>query len=561
MRKQNLWFAFIIVLGFASLSFIGFEQKNEEETKTSPPLIVVLSIDQMRYDFFERFGDLFQHGLRDLWQKGTIYTNAYHYHAPTNTAPGHATIATGSYPRRHGIISNTFYDPSTKRSKYCVEDALVQIVGIQQSGNLPGKSPRNLQVNTIGDWLKIKNSSSKVYSVSKKDRSAILLGGKKADGAFWFDEVTTRFVSSNYYPPYPNWARKFVGNVVMQDELEEGWTKIGPETYYTRSREDDFAQEAGIFSPTFPHTKTRMMPGIPAGRKNGFMLTATPLADDKILRFSKLLVQKEKLGADKYTDMLMIGCSAADAIGHHFGPYSQEVQDYYLRLDKYLGTFFDFLNKKIGENAYWVVLTSDHGVIPMPEESVRRGIDAKRISPNLVQTELKSIENKIKIELSLSKSLFNPTDRGIYLDYTETDTKGLSQKEVRSIIAKNITTLDFVADVYTIDDLTDTSVSKPYINYYRNSYISNSSPDILYRLKKNYLVYRANGTTHASPYDYDAHVPIVFFGSPFKAQKLDREVYTVDIAPTLSELLDLKESNDIDGQSLNEVTKIALENY
>lgn len=528
------------------------------EEPTPPKLVVVISVDQMRYDFFERFEDQFEGGLKRLWDEGAVYSNTHHAHAPTVTAAGHAALSSGCYPRKNGINNNSLYDRVARANLYCVEDTSAHIIGVENDGSLPGRSPKRLQVTTIGDWLKAASPASKVFSVARKDRSAVLLGGQKANRAFWFDNLSSKMISSDYYSDkYPAWADTIVGKEVMSEFLELGWDKKLPEEAYSKLRPDDFDAEAGPFAADYPHNRQRMRPGYPDATKDLILMLYSPMGDGFILDFAHTLLVEEDLGKGPRTDMLLIGCSAADAIGHHFGPESHEVLDYYLYLDAYLEDFFAFLDDGIGRDAYWVVLSSDHGVAPLPEALQGQNPYGERILSTDFVTMADSIESLVQVQMGLKESLFEKLSGGVYLDYTESDSLGLERTEVRNVVANQMRALDFIEDAYTSDEL-ESDVDRPFIQYYRNAYIPILSPDVLLRKSEFALIHGPAGTSHGSPYTYDTHVPVVFWGDPFESAKYDRPTETVDLAPTLAKLLGCKPDSEVDGKVLTELLKEEL---
>ncbi len=518
-----------------------------------PNLVVVIVVDQMRYDFFERFGDNFDGGLKRIWDRGIVYANAHHGHAPTNTAPGHATIATGKYPSKHEIVDNALYYRARHADVSPVGDASVSIIGVENDGALPGLSPVRLKSATFGDWLKKKSSKSKVFSVARKDRAAILLGGKGADRAFWIDDLSTRFVSSTYYgKTYPDWAKSFVGKELMRAEIEAGWNKKLPETAYRDLRPDDFPNENGLFFADFPHNKDRMRRGLSEVNKDMLMLTATPIGEKFVLDFSRALIMNENLGGRGVTDMLLISCSMADAIGHHFGPESHEIMDYYLYLDEYLSEFLAFIDNQIGEKKYWVVLSSDHGAQVMPEALALRGEEARRVLSTDFGAIIDSIEDRIMEKFGLTSIVIEHITSGLYINYIESDAIGIKRKTLRAEVAKELVALDFIADAFTIDDLMS-KVNRPHIEPYRRSYVRGLSPDIMILLNENVLAHGPIGTGHGSAYSYDTHVPIIFNVPGLQHAVIDRKVSTVDIAPTLAKMMGLKADKKVDGVVLTEV--------
>lgn len=526
-------------------------------TTTPPRLIVMLSIDQMKASYLDRYAELYTGGLKTLRDEGLIYTEAHHDHALTLTAPGHATLSTGCHPNRHGIISNDFYNPATLSMQYAVVDPNVRLTGVDHGG--PGQSPVNLAVPAIGDLLKSHNDKSKVYAVASKDRSAILLGGQKPDGAFWFDESSTRYITSGYYTnKYPKWATDLVGRERYAREIAQGWQKKidNDEAYQRLAGPDDIILENARFLPTFPHTMERMAGFITPEMREITMIANTPLGDRFTLEAAQIIATQYQLGKDQSPDLLMISCSAADIIGHHFGPDSQEVMDYYLYLDEYLASLLQFLDDRIGRQNYLLVMSSDHGVVRMPELAKDEGIDAKRISITRFQATMEGFNNYLQQELGLEQQVIQlATFTGLSLNYAETREKGMADEELQELVAEALRKLDFVADAYTQKDLLSDDDADPFLAVYRLSHFPGRGHEIKMRYRENYLVYYPEyGSSHGSPYRYDTHVPLVFFGSNIKADRINRKVATVDIAPTLSRILRLPvDAGQFDGEILREV--------
>lgn len=523
------------------------------QPQNQPDLVVVLAVDQMRQDFFDRFGEYFNGGLKRLMDEGVMFTNAHHEHALTNTAPGHAALMTGRHPANNGIVNNSYYDKEVHEEEYCVGDPYEKVIGVANDGAIPARSPRRMKASTIGDWIKKSDSDSRVFSVSKKDRAAVIMGGQDADGAFWFDNVSTKFITSTYYTKeYPSWADEFVGSKVMYDQILAGWNKFAPEEVYADLRPDDFEVEGGAFMADFPHNRVRMRAGVPRSQRTSIFLTTTPMADELVLKFARLLIEQEDLGRSGHTDMIAVGCSGADAIGHHFGPESHEVMDYFLYLDSYLDDFFTFLDERYGRDEYWVVLVSDHGANPMPEALQMRGVDAQRIQTSDVQEDLDEIEERAKAKLGLSSVVIESVLGGIYLNFLESDARGIPRGNVRKVVASLLRTLPYIEDTYTIDDFKSRK-TKPYLENYRRSFDDRLSADIMYRLKENYLIHGPYGTSHGSVYEYDTHVPVVFYIPGMPPAKVDRRVATVDVAPTMAALLNIKADKKVDGQVIEEM--------
>lgn len=514
----------------------------------APRLVVVVVVDQMRSDYLTRFADQYSGGLSRLSRDGVVFVEARHDHAITLTAPGHATLATGTYPGKHGIVSNSWWSSDFSRTVYAVEDT----VSVIDAPEVPGSSAALLLREPLGSWLKQANPASKVFSVSLKDRSAILMAGSNADAAYWM--AGGRFVSSSsYLEHYPDWVTRFNASSVIDSYFTQGWHRLYDEAAYGASREDDFPAEADGVHTTFPHLFEGDVPG-PAYYDG---LSATPFADELTFSFAGMLLEEERLGDDAATDLLMISVSAADGIGHAYGPYSQEVQDYYLRLDRMLESMLTQLDGAVGAHNYLLVLTSDHGVMPMPEEMLRRGTAAGRVDmPGLVRSAAETVRQR----LSLDELPVGVAD-GVVLRIPRGAVPDSSLAVLRRALADELMLHDAVADVFTRDELIDRRTKdRPFLQAFRNSYHTDRSPDLYVLYKEYYLATESpTGTSHGSPYPYDADVPLIFLHAAFPPMHVDRPVRTVDLAPTLAALMRIGAPDDLDGRPIPEVLRAARE--
>lgn len=487
--KRYLATAFV---PFVALACVGLRPGLPEEP---PRLTVVLVVDQMRADYLERYAELFEGGFARILADGAVFTEAYQDHAATVTAVGHATIATGVLPARHGIVGNDFFDRPAGRTAYSASDPDAPIL---DHPGAPGRSPLRLRRSGLADWLHEASPESRIFSTALKDRSAIMMGGRTPDGAYWYHEPAEEIVTSVFYESeYPDWVREFVSR-----------DRVG-------SHED---------------------------------FLYTPFADEMILQFAQAAIENEGLGADDIPDLLFIGASAADYIGHRWGPYSQEVEDYYVRLDRYLGVLFDYLDKKVGPDRWALVLASDHGVAPAPEESARRGEDARRIS-----TAEFSREVRAALATAIEESGIEPAPTFRWMDGPHLLSETASPEELRELrraIADRFAEIDFVAAAFTSDEVAEADPrGDDIISRFRRSFDPERSPDVMYELRPNYIT-GATTATHGSPHWYDMHVPLVFMGPGIPSGRHDQRVQTIDIAPTLARLLGIPAPGDLDGRAL-----------
>ena len=525
-------------------------------------LFVVLSVDQMRFDFLERFGHLYKGGLARLLEEGAVYTDAHQDHFFTSTAAGHATISTGVFPSRSGIVANSWWDREEGRSVYAVGDSRSSIVG---RPDLSGRSPANMQRNALGDWLKRESRESKVFSAALKDRSAITMGGERPDGVYWYDSDAGRFITSEYYlDAVPEWVREFNDAKLADGYFEKKWTRLLPEEAYRASREDSFSFEHDGIDVMFPHRLDISVDGEAEERADSLSaryppryyaeLKRTPFADELAFAFIERMIVSEQLGADDVPDLLFVGASAADCIGHRYGPLSQEIQDYYLRLDQMLDEFLDFLDASVGEGRFTLVLTADHGVLPIPEGLARQGIDAKRIGRFERQEIVVPPLTEVLDEFGLTEKLagVSASPYGVTMRFDA----GVSRRDRRSVrraLAERLRDSEYVADAVAYDDVRE-ETNDPFRQLYLRSFHPDRAPDVVIRYKENYL-FRMDpgGTTHETPYAYDSHVPVLFWGPELTAGRYQRRIATVDIAPTNAALLGIETPDDLDGAPLQEL--------
>ena len=520
--------------------------------RQSLQLVVVLTIDQMRADYVQRFGPRFEGGLARLLERGASYTEAHQDHGITLTAPGHATIAAGVSPARCGIVANNWWQRSAGRTVYSVEDRESPVLGRPAAR---GTSPANLLCTTLGDWLKDHSPASKVFSVAFKDRPAVVQGGTRADGVYWYDYDSGHWVTSSYYDDaYPEWVRGFNDARHPDKYFAGGWWRLLPEEEYAESREDGFDYEADGKATSFPH-----LFGIGEQPDPGFYkrLRYTPHADELTLDFVRELVVRDDLGKGEQPDLLFLGLSAADYIGHAYGPYSQEIQDEFLRLDRMLGEFLDFLDRRVGEGRYLVVLTSDHGVQAVPEELQRRGEAAGRVSEaeflEWLTPELERTAQALGFEQAPSMSFIYA---GVVLGPPLAAPQDMAA--LRRALADVLRRADFIEDAYTYEELLDEATpDRPYLESFRRVFHPDRAPDIMLRVRENVLLgWPPLGTSHGSPYRYDTHVPLLFVGPGIMPGRFERPVRAVDIAPTLAKLMGFEAPSGLDGQPLMEVLQL-----
>ena len=536
----------IIVKG---LSFLFFGTFLIAAPNTQPKLVVVLSVDQMREDFFDRFGDLFTGGLKYLLEEGVYFSEAFHDHAVSVTGPGHFSIGSGRYPGPAGILSNDWYDRETGSYVYCVQDNETKGILTDYQNN----SYRNINATALGDWIKQKTPDSKVYSISSKDRCAIFMGGKKPNGVFWLDNRTGEYITTDYYMKrYPRWLKKFNRSKPLDKYFGTEWKRSIKDLsqYDKRCRKDDYPGEEMLKKfngRTFPHT----LPKPDKGKGPAYEdLWNFPFLDEVLLDLAKVIVDKESLGEDNSTDLLNIGLSMSDAVGHSFGPHSQEVMEMVVVLDTYLENFFNFLDGIVGMEHVLVAFTSDHGSGYLPEYAKELGLGGGRYGRNQ-RRDLLKLNNELSREFGMGSYIEAFSAGAIFYSQYLMKEKGLSRKDIDSVVIPFVEKLDWVDGVIVRSKLESEDNLTELERLYKNSFHPDKSGDLHIIPKPHWISKTSSGASHGSPYKWDRHVPMVFAGYNLKPTYVKDKVRTVDFAPTIGRLLNLEIPENVDGKPLD----------
>ncbi|MFQ5929098.1 MAG: alkaline phosphatase family protein [Acidobacteriota bacterium] len=517
----------------------------------TPKLILVLSIDQMRFDYLMRFSDLYKGGLRRLLDHGAVFSNANYRHAITSTAPGHSVILSGRHPSHSGIIANSWYDPFLKRVVNVVEDPTHSPLG----GEGRQASPVNFMGFTLGDMLKQKNPESRVVAVCLKDRSAILLAGHRGDAAYWYETSGGNFVTSTYYmSKAPAWLQEWNNQRLPDRYAGKKWTRLleDEKLYEKYAGRDAIEGEWDRKDIVFPHSIRGNPP------ESGFYdyLRRTPFVDELTLSVTIQAMRAHELGMDAITDILAIGFAATDVVGHTYGAESQEVMDQLLRLDLILERLFQEVDASVNLVDTLVVLTSDHGSLPLVETLQAKGIDARRANPSLLEA---AVEQALETRFPGVESLIAHFDRDIYFDEEVIQKHQLERKEVEATIINALLSTGLVEAVYTHSQLLSNKPSSdPHIELFRNSFFQPRSPHLIVLPKKYfYLDPRPGGTGHGTAHDYDRHIPIVFMGTGIKPGLYPDPCGPEDIAPTMAKLLGFDYPKENDSRLLLEMIQSA----
>jgi arylsulfatase A-like enzyme len=497
----------------------------------APSLIVFITVDQMREDYFERFSSQLTGGLGRLYKGGAFFTNAFHDHAITETAPGHSVTMSGRFPAHTNIVMNSVGVPDPKSP----------LIG----GGGPGASPFRFRGTVLIDWLRAKDSASRALSVSRKDRGAILPLGRAKQSVFWYS-TTGRFTTSTYYADtLPAWVNQFNDRKIPQTYAGKAWNLLLPPDAYREP--DSIPIENFGQNFVFPHP----FPGDPD--QTARLFTEFPPMDSLTAQFALAGLQAMDLGRGPHTDIVATSYSTTDAVGHRYGPDSRELHDQILRLDKYLGIFIDSLYKIRDSSTIVFALTADHGTGPYPElRAAREHKRAQRanISPTI-------LDAMARLEVAGADSATLHFEDGIiWIDREKASRAGVKADSVLDALAKALRKVDGIGRVDFVKDLAKNDTTKDAV---ARRWLHMLPPDLPADLVVSLAPYAyyasVTMSTHGTPNDYDAHVPVVFYGPWFTPGKYSQKALVADMAPTLAAVAGVTPTERLDGRVRTEAIK------
>jgi predicted AlkP superfamily pyrophosphatase or phosphodiesterase len=544
------------ILCFLILSFVSKAQAPksiQSSTSSKPKLIVGIVIDQMRWDYINQFKSHFtsQQGFMRFINEGASCNNNLIPYVPTVTACGHAAVYTGSTPALHGIAGNQWYDNYQQRTVYCVEDPTVVSVGVE--GSSAGKmSPVNVWTTTLGDEIKLANNfKSKVYGISIKDRGAIIPAGHSADGAFWYDSKSGNFISSTYYgKSLPKWVSEYNSLHRVDSFYTKGWNLSLAKSVYEANCDGDInAYEStplGAEQKGFPYTLNQFI-----GKDYG-KISSTPYGNSIVVEMAEKALVSEQLGKDDITDLLAISFSSPDYIGHSFGPNSWETLDSYVKLDAVIAQLFASLDQQVGKNNYTVFLTADHAVANIPDFSKKHKIPGGLISESGIKKEL----GQLLLKQGLSDRLISAINEyNIHFNHPLMDSLGVSQDKLVQIVRQYVEQKPGIVQVIESRQAATAALPQELRERIVNGYSPQRSGDLFIMTKSGYMDGYATGTNHGVFYNYDAHIPLLWYGNGIKKGQVNSVNYMTDIAPTVTTLLGIQMPSGSIGKPILEVLK------
>lgn len=539
-----------------------------------PRLIVVVAVDQLGRDLVERFAPLFPPGgFRRLLENGADYTSCHHRHFLTLTGPGHAVMLTGAYPVRTGVVANRWYSRREKKMVNCVEDERFPGLEPGSTAEEKGFSPRYLSTSTVGDALRASTGSrAKVFSLALKDRSAILMGGRRPTGAIWLDEGSCHFTTSSYYADrLPAWVAAVNAAEPCAAYAGKQWTRLRTDLDYEKLADvDDAPYEQDVYGlgRVFPHPLKQAEIGTPSRHA---AVISSPFGNELLLGLAKAALEKEALGRDDVPDLLALGFSSNDYVGHLYGPNSQEVLDVTLRTDRLLAELMAELDRVVGEGRWTIAIVSDHGVAPVPEylEKMRKLPERKD------HYRWRTDEARPRVERALSRHIFGKdsspagfpgffeawddgTSPFVWMNRSAVERlPKVSFDELLALVRAEIESIEGVQRVYTSAERDALSASRDALEQsVSRTWHRDNGGDLIVQLRPHWFPGFRAATTHGSPYPYDTHVPMLLYGAGVHQGRFTRPVAVVDLASTLSILLGIQPPPEDQGAPLHEALGI-----
>jgi len=530
----------------AALALAGCAAPLAPAAAEKPRLVVFVVVDGLpQRQVIDYRDQLAPDGLRRFLDRGAWFADAHYGHSNTQTAPGHATMLTGAYPHRSGIIANEWRNPATGEVEYNTGDPAASYIG-HKTNRLDGTSPKNLRAETVGDVLRRLDARSKVIAISGKDRGAILPAGHSGT-AYMYQAQTGEFASTTYYmKTHPQWVVDFHARKPADAYFQKEWQPLLDAPAYARSLPDGqswYAKWGGKLP-------MKLGEGMEApGPRFYVSVLASPFGDELMLAFARAAIAGEELGKDDVPDILSVSLSSHDYINHGFSAESRISHDHLLHLDRHLERFFRDLDATVGKDRYVVALTADHGFMPAPELSQSQGRDAGRLSGSQLVAQMNA---GLAQRFGPGQWVLGVSAQALVLNHALVAERKLDaaalQEEARSLLLAE----KVVAAAYTRREIeTGSRAGAPFFEQVRRSWDSARSADIAIILKPYWMYSSTSATTHGSPHAYDTQVPILFYGPRWvKPGRVDARVEVADIAPTLARILGIPAPSSSEGKPL-----------
>ena len=512
-----------------------------------PRLTVFISVDALGTDVLQRNRFRFKGGFARLMNEGAVYPTARYELIETVTGIGHATLATGAWPHRHGVVGNKVFNRTTGKLEACFADATHPVLEAPAAND--DVSPANLMAETVADRLRQSTQlRGKAIALAGKGRSAVAMSGRLGD-AWWFHEQVGKFVTGTWYrKEFPAWVKTFNDRKLPDSYHAKRWELLSPAKDYVGDDERPFESDWYGMSKIFPHPLTGGLPS--PGPASWSALASSPMMNEVMVEFAKAAIDGEQLGKDEVPDLLSISFSSLDRTYHLYGPTSWEMQDHLARLDKQLGDLLAAAERAAGGKAnLLVVLSADHGGANIPEEWASMGIDGVRVVPANLQ---KALNDELEKRFALPGLVLAIEESDVYLDLKAIEGKKLDAMVVRRAAAAFLQKHPDLQAAISRDDVglgNPSGLGRSFVN----SVYPERSGDVLMVLKPFHVLESEKaGTSHGTPWSYDTEVPIFLFGRGVKPGIYGSVVQPVDLAPTVSAILEMGAPASSEGSVLSE---------
>jgi len=569
-----------LALGLSlAVSFLALAQAARREAYApparSPKLAVLVSIDGLQMNRLVDYRSYFVAGLKRLLDEGHVERNASYAHLNTETGPGHASLGTGAPPRVTGIVANRWFEPradGSLRRVYCTDQ---EFVDPETKDVVYRPGPANLRVPTLGDRLLDRYPDARVVALSGKDRGAIFMAGKRREHAvYWWDHVAGRFGSSPAYD-----ARSPGGAAVAK--IVSGFNRTRAGGHLPRRLGLAWRKMADPFFPAgAPSPAARPVPAfemrpfqIPVNglgwdkdmslAANGYFhgIYYSPFIDELTMDLAlEVLASKDlELGHGDQPDVLCLSLSAQDTVSHAYGPESEENLDTLRRLDVQLGRLFEALDRGFPEGKVFLAFSADHGFQNIPEREARadRSFTGGRIltGNGAVTSFLERLNRYLCQELCLpldARPLFGHDGFDLKYDRPALPSMrtvaGPCGEAGRPVTAADLDRVlpGAIARLHHEEFRTVLLASQRDgwdrndrdVVFALNDFDPVRSGDALLIPRRGVIVYPdPRGSTHGSQYDYDTHVPLVFWGGGVKPGVSEAQRTPYDFAPTVAKVL------------------------
>ncbi|NDG83583.1 MAG: hypothetical protein EBX52_00925 [Proteobacteria bacterium] len=530
LKKGMLKFCWIFkVLVATSLLAASVYARSSKANENRPyRLGVVLVVDQFRADYLMRFKDRFlpvageAKGYRFLTDKGAYFPLADQGLLQDMTGPGHSAILSGAYPYRHGISTNVWFDRDAKREAYCVEDEGAHVIGsegVVKDARI-GVSPKNFNASTVGDELKNVNRASRVVSISLKDRAAILMGGKRTDYTLWFDDKHCQWASSDFY----------------LQKLPEFALRENEKLKHEHGGKFDFGSRQGIEVCSKDALRS-------------------PWGIRKTFDFAIDAVEALGLGKGKDTDLLAVSLSSHDFLGHQLGPNHADMEEITVEEDRLVSDFLNRLSKRVpgGMESIFVVLTGDHGIPPVPLPKER--VPSENLPVDEIRTAVEKAMTQAYGKPAGGKWVESEIEAQVYFNAEAMRSAGITPSQAVKPVREALLRERYADQVWARDEiLYDRKIPAGEYGVVADRTLTRRSGDLVVVLKPYYFS-DSYPVSHMTFYSYDRYVPLVFYGKTFKRGVHRQIVNVVDIAPTLSRVLDVIPPSQSEGRVLTEALR------